>query len=139
VPKGYRIDQDTVLSKLRQIRHSMKNEHLNVGQALRKAGLSQTTYNRWLKRLGPQLDSPPAAEAQPTTSPTRKAKAQAKTVRRGGPRGRGRPNGDGPTGPQPLALTAYRRPRQQRENQTLREIIADQAILIHQLQNGTRN
>jgi hypothetical protein len=139
MPKGHRLDQDTVLSKLRQIRHLRKSEHLNVDQALRKAGLSQTTYNRWLKRLGPLLDSPVAAKAQPTTPPTRKAKAQAKNVRRGGLRGRTPHNGDGPTGPRPLALTAHRRLRQQRENQTLREIIADQAILIHQLQNGTRN
>lgn len=138
MPRGIHLDAQTVLDKMRAVHCDMAENHKSISQARRDAGITSSNWSRWNRRFGHLLDSQSAAAKSPA-QPTRKGKAK-RPMGRGTRRGRSRHNGDGAREPLPLSRAADRQcGQQERENERLRRVIADQAILIHELQHEVRN
>jgi hypothetical protein len=130
MPKGKPVDQDQAVQTLKQIRQAMARGTPAM-QALQQAGISESNYSRWKRRFGHLLDTPaPTDETQPrrrVVHRRRRASAHAPG------------SGRGPAPRRSGLVAPDQRRRMHRENEELRGIVIDQALLIARLQKASRN
>jgi hypothetical protein len=134
MPRGKRADEAAILDKIRKVRQSIKNG-TPVTAARQAEGLTASTWARWNKKYE-NLTRPEVASETKQAVPSPRHTSRRRRTSAGSRRSLG--NGHGPAAVRPGRAIPDRHLAMHRENQTLRDIVIDQMVEIHQLKRAAR-